>query len=184
MEFVFDDDNKTNNNYSNNNNTNNNNYNNDIYDNTNDTNNNRNTFNRKSINFKRNPMKQGLSSSSSNSFIPEKFICSKSRTTYLKPTYLTEKHLEASGNSPSCNLTKSFVFGFKLVDLYSGPKFYCLKPVKENQHRIIVYTTASLGIIHNLTTNTQNYFEGHTDDITCFNVDSSSNYVVSGQLGN
>lgn len=133
-----------------------------------------------SINYKRNPIKQGTNSSDS---IPDKFICNKSRTTYMKPTYLTERHLEASGNPPSLVLARSFVFGLKLTDLYSGPKLHCLIPKKGSQHRIIVYATASLGVIHNLSTNSQKYFQCHTDDITCVNVDPTTRYAISGQIG-
>jgi hypothetical protein len=35
---------------------------------------------------------------------------------------------------------------------------------------LLIYASAALGVVHDLATNTQRYFEGHSDDITCLSV--------------
>jgi hypothetical protein len=115
--------------------------------------------------------------------IPRKFICSKSRTTYLTPTYFTRQHLRLSTTPPRQMISKKFVIGFRIRDLYSGPPLHCLPPTKRNTNHRIIYSASSLGVIHDLTSNTQTYFEGHSDEITCLDVDASGTYAITGQLG-
>jgi hypothetical protein len=115
--------------------------------------------------------------------LPRKFISSKSRTTYLTPTSFTDEQLQLSSSPPSCNITRKFVFGFRSKELYSGSPLHCLPQTRSDRNRVVVYSAASLGIIHDLTSNTQTYFENHTDDITCLSLDASGTYAVSGQLG-
>jgi hypothetical protein len=115
--------------------------------------------------------------------VPRKFICSKSRTTHLTPTSFTDKQLKLSNTLPSCNISRKFIFGLKSKDLYSGSPLHCLPPDRTNRNRVVVYSAAALGIIHDMTANTQKYFECHTDDITCLSLDPSGTYALSGQLG-
>jgi hypothetical protein len=134
---------------------------------------------RKSI--KHNPFRE--SDHQSDTSVPGKFICSKSRTTYLTPTYFTRQHLKLSNAPPRQRISKKFVIGFSWKNLYSGTPLHCLPPSRTNTNHRIIYPAASLGVIHDLTSNTQSYFEGHTDDITCLDVDPSGTYAITGQLG-
>jgi hypothetical protein len=117
------------------------------------------------------------------SAVPEKFICRKSRTTYTTPTNFTAAQMQISATPPACRIKRRFVYGLQLKSLYSGPAFHCLKAAKEDRSRVVVYAASALGVIHNLSTNDQVYFDGHTDEITCLSVDPSGTYVVSGQIG-
>lgn len=47
----------------------------------------------------------------------------------------------------------------------------------------VVYTSAALGVVHDLTTNTQSFFAGHEDDITCIALSQDSRLVATGQAG-
>lgn len=47
----------------------------------------------------------------------------------------------------------------------------------------VVYAVAGLGIVHNLSDNTQHFFDAHTDDITCITVSSDGAYAATGQMG-
>lgn len=117
------------------------------------------------------------------SSIPGKFICSKSRITYLTPTYFTGHHLEQSKSPPLQVISKKFVIGCRSTDLYSGTPLHCLPPSRNNANHRVIYSAASLGVIHDLTSNNQTYFEGHSDEITCLDVDPSGTYAITGQLG-
>jgi hypothetical protein len=80
------------------------------------------------------------------------------------------------------------VYGLRLAELYSGQALYCLHgggqgSREKEQGHIVVYGASSLGVIHDLVTNTQLFFDKHDDELTCITVDPSCNYVLSGQLG-
>lgn len=47
----------------------------------------------------------------------------------------------------------------------------------------LVYSAAALGVIHDLKTNTQFFFDQHTDDITCMSACKPSRLVASGECG-
>jgi WD40 repeat protein len=47
----------------------------------------------------------------------------------------------------------------------------------------MVYFAASVGIIYDKSNNTQSYYVGHDDDITCLAIDETGKYVATGQRG-
>lgn len=47
----------------------------------------------------------------------------------------------------------------------------------------IVYATAGLGVVHNLSENKQLFFDAHSDDITCITVSADGTYAATGQMG-
>ena len=47
----------------------------------------------------------------------------------------------------------------------------------------LVYTSGGTGIVHNLATNSQLFFDGHEDDITCVTVSQDGSYAATGQMG-
>ena len=52
---------------------------------------------------------------------------------------------------------------------------------------LLVYSSAALGVVHDLKTNTQVFFDEHTDDISCMALCTSAyqggNLVATGQMG-
>lgn len=120
--------------------------------------------------------------------IPSRFTCGKSRTTYFTPSNFTEDVMKSSAALPACDVTRDYVFGLRLAELYSGQAMYCLhgggqgSREREAGH-VVVYGASSLGVVHDLVTNTQIFFDKHDDELTCITVDPSCNYVLSGQLG-
>lgn len=120
--------------------------------------------------------------------IPTRYTCRKSRTTYFTPSNFTEETMTASASPPACKISRSFVYGLRLGELYSGQALYCLHgggqgSREKDAGHVIVYGASSLGVIHDLVTNTQKFFDKHDDELTCITVDPSCNYVLSGQLG-
>jgi len=116
--------------------------------------------------------------------VKDKYICSKSRTTYLTPTTFTVEDLQASACPPACKVNRSYVFGLRLADLYSGQGIHCLPPIgRGDRQRVLVYAASSMGVVHDLSSNTQIFFDKHSDELTCINIDRSGTYALTGQLG-
>lgn len=127
---------------------------------------------------------QALPNEVSISDVKEKYVCTKSRTTYLRPTNFTVDALQASATPPNCEIARSHVFGLRVAELYSGKGLHCLQPHEgDKASRLLVYAASSLGVVHDVASNTQKFFDGHSDEITCINVDPTSTFVVTGQLG-
>lgn len=116
--------------------------------------------------------------------VKEKYVCSKSRTTYQKPTNFTVEDLQASATEPACTVTRNHLFGLRVSELYSGKALHCLQSHPgDKAQRYVVYAASSLGVVHDVASNTQVFFDGHSDEITCISVDPTSTFVVTGQLG-
>jgi microtubule-associated protein-like 6 len=71
------------------------------------------------------------------------------------------------------NLKLDYVFGYRSKDTRNN-----LYYLKEN---VIVYHAASLGIIMNLDSNTQQYFTGHMEDIQSFAINDSKTLIATGE---
>ena len=46
-----------------------------------------------------------------------------------------------------------------------------------------VYYTAGVGVVYDAAAHAQRFFVGHDDDVTCLALDSSRDYVATGQVG-
>ena len=120
--------------------------------------------------------------------LPTRYTCSKSRTTYFTPSNFSEDGMKVSAALPACDVERDYVYGLRLGELYSGQALYCMhgggqgSREREAGH-VVVYGASSLGVVHDLVTNTQIFFDKHDDELTCITVDPSCNYVLSGQLG-
>lgn len=115
--------------------------------------------------------------------VPQRLVCNKSRTSYAVPSSLPHDLFQRSNSLPKSTLSKQHVFGLCAQTLYSGAPLHCLPPFRGECNHVVIYPAASLGVVHDLTSNVQSYFEGHSNDITCLSIDRSGRYVVSGQLG-
>ena len=52
-----------------------------------------------------------------------------------------------------------------------------------NTNSTLVYASAALGVVHDLATNKQKLFAGHTNDITCITLSNSGSIAATGQTG-
>jgi WD40 repeat protein len=76
---------------------------------------------------------------------------------------------------PELSLSLKHVFGYRGYDCRDN--IFCIKPSGE-----IVYHVAALGIVYNKETNTQSFYDQHTDDILCLCLHPNKNYVATGQV--
>lgn len=44
----------------------------------------------------------------------------------------------------------------------------------------VLYPTAALGVIHDLSTNTQRFYQGHSNDVTCYCLSSDGSLAATG----
>lgn len=75
---------------------------------------------------------------------------------------------------PSARLTLEHVYGYRA------------RTVRNNialADRRVVYPAAAVGIVHDPETNTQTFYQGHTDDILCLDFHRETRRVATGQIG-
>lgn len=54
---------------------------------------------------------------------------------------------------------------------------------QQRQDNRVVYAGGALGIVHDLASNTQDFFDGHDDDVTCISVSPDGSLAATGQVG-
>ncbi|XP_004681693.1 PREDICTED: echinoderm microtubule-associated protein-like 5 isoform X1 [Condylura cristata] len=80
---------------------------------------------------------------------------------------------------PIEDLVLELVFGYRGRDCRNNVHYL-------NDGDDIVYHTASIGVLHNVTTGTQSFYQEHNDDILCLTVNQHPkfiNIVATGQVG-
>ena len=89
---------------------------------------------------------------------------------------IDQKTFNNSKKPPKENLKKlNYVFGYRSFDTRMNIKY---TKIKNN----IVYTTAALGILHNIETNKQKFFPYHHEDIVSLALHPNGYTVATGQM--
>lgn len=83
------------------------------------------------------------------------------------------------------NLELNWVYGYKATASHN----LCYVGTSSNEsdtivERKIVYTTATFGVVYNITSKEQSLYTGHDEEITCLALHPSSNLVASGDKTN
>ena len=78
-------------------------------------------------------------------------------------------------DKPNIDLELEHVYGYRANEVRSNIAW-----IDEDT---IVYPAAGVGIVHNLKTNTQKFFRGHTDDIVCLAYHPARRLVATGEQG-
>jgi len=110
--------------------------------------------------------------------VPYRVNTPQSRTALAAPSDFDPRLIERSAQKPSYSIARDFVYGINL-NVYSGEPVVYLP--ESNQE--VLYAAGALMIVHDLQNSTQAYFDGHTDDITCFSISTDGVLVASGQMG-
>lgn len=87
-------------------------------------------------------------------------------TSLAAPSVIDPSLLDRSTRLPNFALRRQFVYG--ITTPLSGEPILSIAAVDEGV--ILVYASAALVVLHDMSTNTQKFFEGHCDDVTCFAV--------------
>jgi WD40 repeat protein len=110
--------------------------------------------------------------------VPYRVITPKSKTALAAPSDFDPRLIDRSAYAPKVDLECSHTFGIN-VNLFSGdPVVYLPGSARE-----VLYASASKVVIHDLNSNSQCFFDGHSDDISCFAVSADGGLVASGQVG-
>ena len=89
---------------------------------------------------------------------------------------IDQKTLNASKKPPKENIKRlKYVFGYRAFDTRMNIRY-------TKQKNNIVYTTAALGIVHNIENNTQKYFPYHQEDIVSLALHPNGYTVATGQM--
>ena len=110
--------------------------------------------------------------------VPYRINMPQSRTALAAPSDFDPSLIHRSAQIPACTVARDFVYGINL-NIYSGEPVVYLPESRQE----VLYSAASLMVIHDLSNGTQAYFDGHTDDISCFSVSNDGSLVASGQIG-
>ena len=112
--------------------------------------------------------------------IPLRFTTRKSRTALATPSAFNLSTIEQSARPPPYECVKDHIFGLQ-CNLHSGN---ALLPYPGSRGDKVVYAAAAVGIVHDLVTGKQCFFEEHDDDITCIAVAPGTiGLAATGQLG-
>ena len=126
--------------------------------------------------------------------IPMRFVTRRCRTALAVPSDFDLALVERSCQLPQYECQRDHVFGLSACP-YSGPPVYTAfvndggwvaatrAAAGGRAAELLVYACAALGVVHDLSTNTQRYFEGHSDDICCLTVSADRLLAASGQVG-
>ena len=127
--------------------------------------------------------------------VPLRFTSRRSRTTFAVPANFDSVEGQArSSREPSHDLSRSHVHGFSCKmnsgnALLSLPSSACANPNGQRNDpdylddSVVVYASAALGVVHDLSNNTQKLFSGHKNDITCIALSNCKRYVATGSSG-
>lgn len=142
------------------------------------------------------PMKAVLVKDQKAEAMPQRFISRRSRTAFATPKdFDASRHgdAEKSSRPPGHDLSQQHVHGLS-THLHSGNVLLSLPTggVNPNGVRsdpgfidpaVAVYASASVGVIHDLSTNRQQLFTTHKHEITCIALSHCGTYVATGSSG-
>lgn len=108
---------------------------------------------------------------------PARFLSRKCRTTFLSPASMTPALLARSGQRPAVAIDIEFIYSIN-TSLHSGSNILALPG--DGSGPILLYASAAVAVLHDLSTHSQRYFRGHTDDITCLSLSPCGQWAATG----
>lgn len=112
--------------------------------------------------------------------VPLRFISRKSRTALTAPSNFELNHLKKSASPPNITCDKEYIFGMS-NSISSGSMIHAVPA--GGSKAILIYAAAGVGVVHELTSNQQIFYEGHGDDITCIAVTPDGSMAATGSCG-
>lgn len=107
------------------------------------------------------------------SFVPTYALGFTKGKSYTPASNLTEEDVKKSGVAPVYDCTREHIYGLT-IDLFTNSSIHSSAP------NTLVYGAGNVGVIHNLETNTQSYYTGHYDDISCMTLSKDGKFAATG----
>jgi hypothetical protein len=120
--------------------------------------------------------------------MPIRVVAHKTKASLKAPAAYNSQWLIRSAQSPNFDVGPAHVLGMS-ASLQSGNAFHLLSnanaQVKRSSpafldHARIAYASAALGVVHDLSTNSQSFYRGHHDDITCMAISMDCTIAATG----
>jgi microtubule-associated protein-like 6 len=84
-------------------------------------------------------------------------------------------------NGPDSNLTLNWAFGYRAQTKRNNLRYICSE-IDPNEPEYVVYPTAALGVVYNLSTRTQSFYQGHDVEVTCMSLHPSGRLIATGDV--
>jgi WD40 repeat protein len=117
--------------------------------------------------------------------VPLRFLSRKSRTSLTAPSNFDTSLLMRSSKLPEFEIVREHAYGMS-CSIASGNIVNSLANTGRNnsgRKDTIVYASAALGIVHDLSTNKQDFFDFHADDVTCISISFDGTLSATGCTG-
>ena len=114
--------------------------------------------------------------------VPLRFLSRKSRTALTAPSNFDVNLYKRSSTAPGLFFFREFVYGMSSTN-HTSNQFFAIPAASASNRSTgttVVYASAGLGIVHDLASNSQQYFEGHNNDITCITMSSDGTLAATG----
>lgn len=108
------------------------------------------------------------------SFVPQYALGFTKGKSYAPASTLTEEDVKKSGTAPAYNCTREHIYGLTTNDLFTNNSILSPAP------NTLMYAAGNVGVIHNLESNTQSYYTGHYDDISCITLSKDGKFAATG----
>lgn len=84
-------------------------------------------------------------------------------------------------SGPDSNLTLNWAFGYRAQTNRNNTRYICSE-TDPNEPEYIVYPTAALGVVYNLSTREQSFYQGHNVEVTCISLHPSGRLIATGDV--
>ena len=112
--------------------------------------------------------------------VPLRFLSRKSRTVLTAPSNFDVNLYKRSSAAPNLFFFREFVYGMSSTNHTSNQFFAIPSSSSRSSNTTLIYAAAGLGIVHDLASNSQQYFEGHDNDITCITMSPDGTLAATG----
>ena len=110
--------------------------------------------------------------------VPQRIRYRYCRTPVQPPAGFDVALIANSAQPPAEHLSLEHIYGYCRNETISGPNLFALPGGRE-----VVYTSAAVGVIHDIGRNRQRFLQGHTDDISALTVHPEGKMAATGASG-
>lgn len=111
--------------------------------------------------------------------LPYRFLTHQCRTSMPAPSDLSKYMIDRSNSLPSWRPIRDHCFGLNAFP-YAGQS---IQGIPGSNGQRIIYNSAALSVIHDVGTNTQQFFDLQKDDVSCVTISRDGKMAATGAVG-